>query len=56
LPTASRFVRRDIKAGGYEDCAGADIVILTAGANQRPGNAHGLNAQNARVFASIVPE
>ena len=27
----------DIKAGSYEDCRQADMVILTAGANQRPG-------------------
>lgn len=47
----------DIKAGGYEDCAGADIVILTAGANQRPGETRmDLTRKNARVFASIVPE
>lgn len=47
----------DIKAGSYEDCAHADIVILTAGANQKPGETRmDLTRKNARVFASIVPQ
>lgn len=27
----------EITAGDYKDCAGADIVVITAGANQKPG-------------------
>lgn len=47
----------DIKAGSYEDCRQADIVILTAGANQRPGETRmDLTRKNAQVFASIVPQ
>jgi len=26
-----------IAAGGYEDCAGSDLIVVTAGARQRPG-------------------
>lgn len=47
----------DIKAGSYEDCRQADMVILTAGANQRPGETRmDLTRKNAQVFASIVPQ
>ncbi|MDR2514096.1 MAG: L-lactate dehydrogenase [Christensenellaceae bacterium] len=47
----------NIKAGSYEDCAGADIVILSAGANQRPGETRmDLTRKNAAVFGQIVPK
>ncbi|MDR3085914.1 MAG: L-lactate dehydrogenase [Christensenellaceae bacterium] len=46
----------NIKAGGYADCAHADIVIFAAGANQRPGETRmDLTRKNAAVFAQIVP-
>ena len=35
-----------IKAGTYEDLKGCEIVIVTAGANQRPGE----------IFESIIPQ
>lgn len=47
----------DIRMGDYPDCAGADIVILTAGLNQKPGETRrDLLAKNIGVFRSIVPE
>ena len=47
----------DIKAGTYADCEHADMVILTAGANQKPGETRmDLTRKNAEVFSSIVPE
>lgn len=46
----------DIKAGGYQDCAGADLVIIAAGANQRPGETRmDLTKKNLKVFSQIVP-
>jgi len=48
----SNFVR----AGGYEDLGGADVVILSAGVAQRPGEARlGLLERNAAVFGKIIP-
>ena len=47
----------EVYAGDYADCAGADIVIITAGANQKPGETRlDLLAKNRAVFASIVPQ
>ena len=47
----------DIKVGTYADCENADIVILTAGANQKPGETRmDLTRKNIAVFRSIVPE
>src|SRR5690554_2248032 len=46
-----------IRNGGYEDCKDARIVIITAGANQEPGETRlDLVHKNTRVFKSIVPE
>ena len=47
----------EVYAGSYPDCAGADIVIITAGANQKPGETRlDLLAKNRAVFGSIVPQ
>ena len=47
----------EIKAGSYPDCEDADIVILTAGANQKPGETRmDLTRKNIAVFRSIVPQ
>jgi len=44
-------------AGGYEDCAGADIIIITAGAAQRPGETRtDLLKRNADIFDSIIKQ
>lgn len=44
-------------AGDYSDCAGADIVMIAAGAAQRPGETRvDLLKRNAEIFRSIVGE
>lgn len=46
-----------IYAGSYKDLKGADVVIITAGANQRPGETRiDLMARNAAIFSSIVSQ
>jgi L-lactate dehydrogenase len=43
-------------AGGYEDCAGAAVVVLTAGAGQKSGETRlDLAGRNAAIFADVVP-
>jgi L-lactate dehydrogenase len=45
-----------IVAGGYELLAGSDLVVITAGANQRPGQTRlDLLRHNAGVIRDIVP-
>lgn len=45
-----------IWAGEYADCEGAVVTVITAGANQKPGETRlDLVRHNARVFADIVP-
>lgn len=45
----------DIWAGDYSECKDADIVVLTAGANQAPGETRlDLLEKNAKIFRSIV--
>ncbi|GAE24768.1 L-lactate dehydrogenase [Halalkalibacter wakoensis JCM 9140] len=44
-----------IWAGTYEDCKDADLVVITAGANQGPGETRlDLIEKNAKIFKSIV--
>ena len=44
-------------AGDYDDCAGAAIVVISAGAGQRPGETRlDLVKKNAEIFSKIVPE
>lgn len=46
-----------IWAGSYEDCAGAAVTVIAAGANQKPGETRlDLVHKNAQIFQSIVPE
>ena len=43
-------------AGGYEDCAGATVTVITAGAAQRPGETRlELSRRNTAIFRQIVP-
>jgi len=45
-----------IWAGAYEDCAGAAVTVIAAGANQRPGESRlDLVKRNAAIFREIVP-
>jgi len=44
-------------AGGYEDVEGAAVVVLAAGANQRPGETRlELPGRNAAILHEIVPQ
>jgi L-lactate dehydrogenase len=52
------FVRpMRVRAGSYADLAGADLVVIAAGANQKPGETRlDLLAKNAAIFREIVPQ
>lgn len=44
-----------LKAGGYPDARGADVCIITAGANQKPGETRtDLVKKNAKIIKEIV--
>jgi len=46
-----------IWAGDYADCAGAAIVVVAAGTNQKAGeNRLDLIKKNASIFQKIIPE
>lgn len=46
-----------VTAGGYEECRDADIVIITAGANQNPGETRlDLLKRNLSITRNIVEE
>jgi L-lactate dehydrogenase len=46
-----------IWAGGYDDCAGAGVTVITAGANQKPGETRlDLVRRNAVIFREIIPK
>ncbi|RCX19999.1 L-lactate dehydrogenase [Anaerobacterium chartisolvens] len=46
-----------IYTGDYSGCAGADIVIITAGANQKPGETRmDLVHKNTTIFKDIIRE
>lgn len=44
-------------SGGYEDCSLADLVVITAGAAQKPGETRlDLVAKNAAIFKGIIKQ
>ncbi|TMU88283.1 L-lactate dehydrogenase [Bacillus sp. BHET2] len=44
-----------ISAGDYSDCQDADLVVITAGANQQPGETRlDLVEKNVKIFKTIV--
>lgn len=44
-----------ISAGDYSDCKDADLVVITAGANQQPGETRlDLVEKNVKIFKTIV--
>ena len=46
-----------VKAGTYADLKGAEVVIITAGANQKPGETRlDLLGRNVKIFESIIPQ
>jgi len=47
----------NIYAAGYEGCKDADVVVITAGARQEPGESRlDLAQRNADVFKDIIPQ
>lgn len=47
----------NIYAGTYDDAVDAAIIVVTAGANQQPGETRlDLVHKNVRIFKSIIPE
>lgn len=47
----------DIREGGYEDIADASLIIITAGANQKPGETRlDLVQKNAKIMKMIIGE
>lgn len=46
-----------IKAGDYKDLCGCEVVIVTAGANQKPGETRlDLLERNVKIFCDIIPK
>lgn len=46
-----------IRAGGYDDITDAAIIVVTAGASQKPGETRlDLVKKNVAIFKSIIPE
>ena len=46
-----------IYAGGYEDISDASVIIVTAGAGQKPGETRlDLVKKNVGIFKSVIPE
>jgi L-lactate dehydrogenase len=46
-----------IFAGGYEDCAGSDVIVITAGARQSLGETRlDLAGRNTEIFKTIIPQ
>jgi L-lactate dehydrogenase len=49
--------RTKIWFGSYKDCGEADLIVITAGANQKPGETRlDLVEKNTRIFKGIVDE
>lgn len=53
-----QFVRPvRVQRGDWSDCAGSDMIIITAGANQKPGETRiDLVSRNTAIFKSIISE
>src|SRR6266480_791668 len=46
-----------VRAGIAADCQGADVVIITAGAKQKPSESRlELLGRNVNIFKSLIPE
>ena len=56
LSHGASFVKPvNIRAGGYEECEDADLIIITAGANQKPGESRlDLVKRNTGIFKQII--
>ncbi|KAH8896090.1 lactate dehydrogenase [Thozetella sp. PMI_491] len=57
LSHAASFYQVKVRVGGYEDCAAAAVVILTAGVKQKPGQSRMELLQiNNALFKHMIPE
>jgi len=58
LMHGAAFVRPvTVRPGAYADCAGAQIVVITAGAAQRPGETRlDLVRRNTEIFRGMIPQ
>lgn len=46
-----------VKSGSYEDLCGCEVVVITAGANQKKGESRtDLLERNVKIFTDIVPK
>jgi L-lactate dehydrogenase len=46
-----------VKAGEYKDLCGCEVVIVTAGASQKPGETRiDLLSRNVKIFSNIIPQ
>lgn len=55
LAVAPSFIK--IKSGSYKDARGCDIIVITAGANQKPGETRlDLLKKNAGIFRPMIKE
>lgn len=52
------FIRPvEIRAGGYEECRDAEVIVITAGASQKPGETRlDLTQKNAAILRSILDQ
>ena len=49
--------RTDIKVGTYDDCADSNVVVITCGAAQKPGETRlDLVQKNASIIKGIIPK
>lgn len=47
----------EISSGGFESCADSDIIVITAGAKQKPGQTRlDLTQANTELFKEIIPQ
>jgi L-lactate dehydrogenase len=45
-----------VTSGGYEECKNSDVVVITAGASQEPGESRmDLVNKNTEIFKNIIP-
>ena len=55
LAVSPSFIK--IKAGTYQDARSCDIIVITAGANQKPGETRlDLLKKNASIFRPMIKE
>lgn len=46
-----------VRSGSYEDCKDADVIVICAGANQKPGETRlDLLGRNTEIFRSIIEQ